>query len=77
MPGRLATVNPYNRSIYGRGRQSCYDDFVAFHAGNPLHDLLALHERMNRSAGRLARLDAGGGPLRDRDRFVLSIELPG
>ena len=52
--------------------------FVAFSRWDPLHDLLALHERMNR----LGTEDAPGWtPAVDlyetADRFVLSIELPG
>jgi len=52
--------------------------FVAFSRWDPLHDLLALHERMNR----LGSDDAPGWtPAVDlyetADRFVLSIELPG
>lgn len=51
---------------------------VAFSRWDPLHDLLALHERMNR----LGSEDAPGWtPAVDLyetgDRFVLSIELPG
>jgi HSP20 family protein len=52
--------------------------FVAFSRWDPLHDLLALHERMNR----LGSDDSPGWtPAVDlyetADRFVLSIELPG
>jgi len=52
--------------------------FVAFSRWDPLHDLLALHERMNR----LGPDDPPGWtPAVDlyetADRFVLSIELPG
>ena len=52
--------------------------FVAFSRWDPLHDLLALHERMNR----LGSDDPPGWtPAVDlyetADRFVLSIELPG
>jgi HSP20 family protein len=53
-------------------------DFVAVSRWDPLHDLLALHERMNR----LGPDDPPGWtPAVDlyetADRFVLSIELPG
>ena len=53
-------------------------DFVAVSRLDPLHDLLALHERMNR----LGPDDPPGWtPAVDlyetADRFVLSIELPG
>lgn len=52
--------------------------FVAFSRWDPLHDLLALHERLNR----LGADDAPGWtPAVDLyetpDRFVLSLELPG
>ena len=52
--------------------------FVAFSRWDPLHDLLALHERLNR----LGVEDAPGWtPAVDLyetpDRFVLSMELPG
>jgi HSP20 family protein len=51
---------------------------VAFSRWDPLHDLLALHERLNR----LGVDDAPGwSPAVDLyetpDRFVLSLELPG
>ena len=51
---------------------------VAFSRWDPLHDLLALHERLNR----LGTEDSPGWtPAVDlcetADRFVLSIELPG
>jgi len=51
---------------------------VAFSRWDPLHDLLALHERLNR----LGTEDSPGWtPAVDlyetSDRFVLSIELPG
>jgi HSP20 family protein len=51
---------------------------VAFSRWDPLHDLLALHERLNR----LGVDDAPGWtPAADLyetpDRFVLSLELPG
>lgn len=53
-------------------------DFVAISRWDPLHDLLALHERMNRLRGDEA---PGWTPAVDlyetTDRFVLSIELPG
>jgi HSP20 family protein len=52
--------------------------FVAFSRWDPLHDLLALHERMNRLG---ADDPPGWTPAVDlyetSDRFVLSIELPG
>ena len=52
--------------------------FVAFSRWDPLHDLLALHERMNRLG---ADDPPGWTPSVDlyetADRFVLSIELPG
>jgi HSP20 family protein len=52
--------------------------FVAFSRWDPLHDLLALHERMNRLG---ADDPPGWTPAVDlyetADRFVLSIELPG
>jgi HSP20 family protein len=52
--------------------------FVAFSRWDPLHDLLALHERLNR----LGVEDAPGWtPAVDLyetpDRFVVSLELPG
>ena len=51
---------------------------VAFSRWDPLHDLLALHERMNRLS---ADDPPGWTPAVDlyetSDRFVLSIELPG
>jgi len=51
---------------------------VAFSRWDPLHDLLALHERMNRLS---ADDPPGWTPAVDlyetADRFVLSIELPG
>jgi HSP20 family protein len=51
---------------------------VAFSRWDPLHDLLALHERMNRLSGDDS---PGWTPAVDlyetADRFVLSIELPG
>ena len=52
--------------------------FVAFSRWDPLHDLLALHERLNR----LGVDDAPGwSPAVDLyqtpDRFVLGLELPG
>jgi HSP20 family protein len=52
--------------------------FVAFSRWDPLHDLIALHERLNR----LGTEDSPGWtPAVDlyetADRFVLSIELPG
>ena len=53
-------------------------DFVAVSRWDPLHDLLALHERMNRLG---ADDPPGWTPSVDlyetADRFVLSIELPG
>ena len=53
-------------------------DFVAVSRWDPLHDLLALHERMNRlgpddSPGWTPAVDL----YETADRFVLSIELPG
>jgi HSP20 family protein len=52
--------------------------FVAISRWDPLHDLLALHERMNRLG---ADDPPGWTPAVDlyetADRFVLSIELPG
>ena len=51
---------------------------VAFSRWDPLHDLLALHERLNRLGGEDA---PGWTPAVDLyetpDRFVLSLELPG
>jgi len=52
--------------------------FVAFSRWDPLHDLLALHERMNRLGsddppGWTPAVDLYETP----DRFVLGIELPG
>ena len=79
MRGRLATVNPYDRSTYGRASPIVLRcDFVAFSRWDPLHDLLALHERMNRLGsddppGWTPAVDLYETP----DRFVLSIELPG
>jgi HSP20 family protein len=51
---------------------------VAFSRWDPLHDLLALHERLNRlgvddSPGWTPAVDLYETP----DRFVLSLELPG
>jgi HSP20 family protein len=52
--------------------------FVAFSRWDPLHDLLALHERLNRVG---TEDSPGWTPAVDlyetADRFVLSIELPG
>ncbi len=52
--------------------------FVPFTRWDPLHDLLALHERMNRLGGESA---PGWSPAVDvyerPDRFVISVELPG
>jgi HSP20 family protein len=52
--------------------------YVAFSRWDPLHDLLALHERMNRLGG---DDPPGWTPAVDlyetADRFVLSVELPG
>ena len=52
--------------------------FVAISRWDPLHDLLALQERMNRLGG---DDQPGWAPAVDlyetADRFVLSIELPG
>ncbi len=51
---------------------------VAFARWDPLHDLLALHERMNRLGGESA---PGWTPAVDvyegADRFVINAELPG
>ena len=52
--------------------------FVAFSRWDPLHDLLALHERLNRlgvddAPGWTPAVDLYETP----DRFVLSLELPG
>jgi HSP20 family protein len=51
---------------------------VAFARWDPLHDLLALHERMNRLGGESA---PGWTPAIDvyeaADRFVITAELPG
>jgi HSP20 family protein len=52
--------------------------YVAFSKWDPLHDLVALHERLNR----LGSADAPGwSPAVDvyetPDRFVISAELPG
>ena len=52
--------------------------FVAFSKWDPLHDLIALHERLNR----LGSADAPGwSPAVDvyetAERFVVSAELPG
>jgi len=52
--------------------------FVAFSRWDPLHDLLALHERLNRLGSEEA---PGWTPAVDlyetADRFVVSVELPG
>jgi len=52
--------------------------FVAFSRWDPLHDLIALHERLNRVG---ADETAGWTPAVDfyetGDRFVVSVELPG
>jgi HSP20 family protein len=52
--------------------------FVAFSRWDPLHDLLALHERLNRVG---TEDSPGWTPAVDlyetADRFVVSIELPG
>jgi HSP20 family protein len=52
--------------------------FVAFSKWDPLHDLIALHERLNR----MGSADVPGwSPAVDiyetDDRFVVSVELPG
>ena len=51
---------------------------VAFSRWDPLHDLIALHERLNRTGGDEA---SGWTPAIDvyetDDRFVISAELPG
>ena len=51
---------------------------VAFSRWDPLHDLIALHERLNRVGSDEA---SGWAPAVDfyesGDRFVLSVELPG
>ena len=52
--------------------------FVAFSRWDPLHDLLALHERLNHLGSEEA---PGWTPAVDlyetADRFVVSVELPG
>jgi HSP20 family protein len=52
--------------------------FVAFSRWDPLHDLLALQERMNRlGADDLPGWTPAVDLYETADRFVLSIELPG
>ena len=52
--------------------------FVAFSRWDPLHDLIALHERLNRVG---SDESSGWTPAVDfyetGDRFVVSVELPG
>ena len=62
----------------GRAAQTCYDFFVSFTRWDPLRDLFAIQERIERMADAGA---AGWTPPVDlyetEDRFVLSAELPG
>ena len=61
-----------------RRRRPCYDGFVAFTRWDPLQDLLALHERLNRLAG---ADEPGWMPPVDlyetSSRYVITAEVAG